>query len=97
MTMPDQTKDSSGVVVTAVATAVPDIESQQGKQQQQSAAAAAANSVDLETGKGLGMAMFILLIVALICTFFQGIIAFICLIATIIISSAITCGCCCAP
>lgn len=93
--MTTEGKDS-GVVVTAVSTTAPDVESQ--KQQQQTAASAAANSEDDNAGKGLGIAMFVLLIVALICTFIPILawVAFICVIIVIFMASAITCNCCCA-
>ena len=86
-------------VITAVVTALPDIESQQ-KQQQQPPGAVVRNpstyAGNPDEGKGLGITMFVLLIVAFITTFFIPIIAFICLIVTIIIASVLTCGCCCA-
>lgn len=97
-----KTNNSSGVVVTtAVATAEPiaatDVEAQKPQQASAvSAASAAANSgSDPEAGKGLGIAMFFLLIIAFVCTFFLPIVSFVCLIATIAIASAITCNCCC--
>lgn len=65
--------------------------------------AAAASSFDNEAGKGIGIAIFVLLAVA----FIAGLLGFtiselfayvslICLIAALIMASVITCGCCCA-
>jgi len=92
--MTTETKDSTGVVVTAVATPVPDIESQ--KQQQQAAASAAADSSDDEKdGKRLGIAMFVLLLVAFIFNFILPQVSFLCIIIVVFIASTITGGCCC--
>jgi len=95
-TMTTDTGDnSSEAVVTAVATTAPDIESQQQQKQQ----SAVVNppiyaSCDDDAGKAMGIAMVVLLLVALICTFFVPIVPFICLIEAIFIASSITCGCC---
>lgn len=94
----DASKNTSGVVVTAVATTSPDIESQQ---KQQSSGITAPTNTSTSTGnpdegKTLGIVMFVLLIIAFITTFVVPILAFVCLIAAIVISSAIACGCCCA-
>lgn len=96
-------KSTSGAVVTAVATTSPDIESQQKQQQQQQQPPGAVvgnpptYAGNPDAGKGLGIVMFVLLIVSFITTLFLvPLITLICLVATIIIASILTCGCCCA-
>lgn len=76
--------ESSGVVATAVAVGTLDIESQQQK------------PVDADVGKGMGIAMVVLLVVGFIFNFVFPVISFICIIATIVIASILSCGCCCA-
>mmetsp|Transcript_17420 Transcript_17420/g.39265 ORF Transcript_17420/g.39265 Transcript_17420/m.39265 type:complete len:177 (+) Transcript_17420:198-728(+) len=49
---------------------------------------------DVNEGKNLGIAMVVLLAVGFICGFFVPIVSLITTIATIVISSMITCGCC---
>ncbi|EJK62062.1 hypothetical protein THAOC_17343 [Thalassiosira oceanica] len=49
---------------------------------------------DVNEGKNLGIAMVVLLAVGFICGFFVPIVSLIATIATIVISSTITCGCC---
>lgn len=65
--------------------------------------AAAASSFDNEAGKGIGIAIFVLLAVAFIAGLlgftiseFFAYVSLICLIAALIMASVITCGCCCA-
>ncbi|KAL7547004.1 hypothetical protein ACHAWF_010319 [Thalassiosira exigua] len=86
---------ATGVVVTAVAAPVVDVESQQ-KQQAPPETAGVAPTADDDVGKGLGIAMVVLLVVGFVCTFFIPIISFVCVIATMVIASTLTCGCCCA-
>ena len=71
-----------------------DVESQQQKVVE--AGAKANVPRDDNAGKGLGIAMFVLLIIAFIFMFLFPIVSFVCIIATIVISSVATCGCCCA-
>ncbi|KAL7554916.1 hypothetical protein ACHAWF_018494 [Thalassiosira exigua] len=52
-------------------------------------------SVD-DAGKGLGIAMFVLLLVGFIFNFILPAVSFVCSVATIVIASILTCGCCCA-
>ena len=96
--------NSSGVVVTT-AVAAPVAATNDVEEQNKAANAAATsrqnptNNVDgfdPEAGKTLGIAMFVLLLVALACTFFIPIVSFVALIATIVLASCITCNCCCA-
>jgi len=49
---------------------------------------------DVNEGKNLGIAMVVLLAVGFICGFFVPIVSLITTIATIVISSMISCGCC---
>ena len=90
MTAQDK-NNSSRVVVTGVAMTAPDIESQQNQ-------SAAANPYiyanrDDDAGKGMGIAMVVLLRIGFISIFIFSIVSFICIIATIIIGSILTCGC----
>ena len=95
--------DNSSGVVVSTDTAVPvaattDVEAQ-NKAANAAAASAAVNNndgFDPEAGKTLGITMFILLLGALVCTFFIPIVSFVALIATIVIASCITCNCSCA-
>ena len=96
--------NSSGVVVTtAVAAPVAATNDVEAQNKAVNAAATSrqnpTNNVDgfdPEAGKTLGITMSILLLVALVCTFFIPIISFVALIATIVIASCITCNCSCA-
>ena len=82
----------------------PDVETQTAPAAAASAPAAAApvssGEYDEDAGKGLGIASFVLLLVAFVLGWFLNIIlswiAFICVVAAIIITSTISCGCCCA-
>ena len=84
----------------------PDVEAQTAPAAAASAPAAAApvssGEYDEDAGKGLGIASFVLLLVAFVLGWFGawnlilGWIAFICVVAAIIITSTISCGCCCA-
>jgi hypothetical protein len=82
----------------------PDVEAQTAPAAAASPAASPVSSGEYEedAGKGLGIANFVLLLVAFILGWFGtynlilGWIAFICTVATIIITSTISCGCCCA-
>lgn len=84
----------------------PDVEAQTAPAAAASAPAAAApvssGEYDEDAGKGLGIANFVLLLVAFVLGWFGttmivlGWIAFACVVATIIIASTISCGCCCA-
>lgn len=91
-------KSTSGVVDTVATTTPPDIESQQKQQQPLGDAGENPSTYtgNPDVGKGLGITMFVLLIIAFVTAFFIPIISFICLIATIIIASVLTGGCCCA-
>jgi len=66
---------------------------------QKAAPAAAASAYDDEAGKSIGIAMFICIVVGFALGWIGGgigsWISFICLIAAIVLSSTITCGCCC--
>mmetsp|Transcript_41797 Transcript_41797/g.75250 ORF Transcript_41797/g.75250 Transcript_41797/m.75250 type:complete len:182 (+) Transcript_41797:77-622(+) len=86
--------NSSGVMVSGVAMTAPDIESQQ-KQPTTANPSVYANRDD-DAGKGMGIAMVVLLLIGFIFTFILPIVSFVCVIATIIIASILTCGCCCA-
>ena len=93
MTTP-QAKDSAVVVTTATtstANTPTDIEAQK----QQQAASAAANSTPDNAGKGLGIACFVLLLIGFPFNFIQPVGTFVCNTVVIIITSTITCGCCC--
>ena len=83
----------------------PDVEAQTAPAAAASAPAAApvsSGEYDEDAGKGLGIANFVLLLVAFVLGWFGttmivlGWIAFACVVATIIIASTISCGCCCA-
>jgi hypothetical protein len=79
----------------------PDVEAQTAPAAAASPAASPVSSGEYEedAGKGLGIANFVLLLVAFILGWFFGVgglIAFACEIAAIIITSTISCGCCCA-
>ena len=64
------------------------------------AAPVSSGEYDEDAGKGLGIASFVLLLVAFVLGWFLNIIlswiAFICVVVAIIITSTISCGCCCA-
>ncbi|KAL9179570.1 hypothetical protein ACHAXT_008860 [Thalassiosira profunda] len=89
-----------GVVVTsAVAQPVAfDVE----KQQQPAASAAptyasaAPALIDTEAGKGMGIALFVVILVGLVFLWIFPLISFICIITAIVLSSILTCSCCCA-
>ena len=81
--------------VVSVPTAVGDIESHHQKVAVITPVAY-ANDIDEDAGKGLGIAMFVLLLVGMIFNFINPAVSFVCLIATFVISSILTCGCCCA-
>ncbi|KAL7538581.1 hypothetical protein ACHAWF_006152 [Thalassiosira exigua] len=55
-----------------------------------------ADDHDDDDGKTLGVVMFSLLVVSLVCAWFLPWVSLICDIAAIIIASILTCGCCCA-
>ena len=59
-------------------------------------APAADSGYDDEAGKSLGIAMFALLVIGFGIGWIGGSSGLICIIATIVIASTITCGCCCA-
>ena len=82
---------NSDFAASAVATAVPDFEAQACKQP-----AIIIRSHDPEAGKGIGVAMFILLLGAFVLNFVFPFGSFVCIIATIVLSSILSCGCCCA-
>lgn len=64
---------------------------------------AASSQYDNDAGKGIGIAMFIVILIGLIVGWlyllvpvFSAWVRFICFIVGIVLSSIITCGCCCA-
>ena len=77
------------VVTTAVRMSAPDVESQEP---------ASTTMVDDNdnAGKGMGIAIFVLLIVGLVSAFFLPYISSACYIAALVLASVLTCGCCCA-
>jgi hypothetical protein len=82
---------NSGFVASAVATAVPDFGAQALKQH-----TAIMRSHDPEAGKTIGVAMFLLLLVGFVFNFVFPFVSFLCTIAAIVLSSILSCGCCCA-
>ena len=82
---------SSGFAASAVATAVPEF-----GLHHKAHAATIAPTHDPEAGKGLGVALFILLLLGLV---FNGVLPFVsplCTVAAVVLGSVLSCGCCCA-
>ena len=77
------------VVTTAVRKSAPDVESQEPS---------STTMVDDNdnAGKGMGIAIFVLLIVRTVSAFFLPYISSACYIAALVLASVLTCGCCCA-
>ncbi|KAL7495785.1 hypothetical protein ACHAWT_004249 [Skeletonema menzelii] len=92
---PANVYDHSTPAATAeTAVAAGDVEAQKDAP----APAAATSEYDDEAGKGIGIAMFVCIVVGFCLGWIPAIgpfITFVCLIAAIVLSSTITCGCCC--
>mmetsp|Transcript_11881 Transcript_11881/g.25542 ORF Transcript_11881/g.25542 Transcript_11881/m.25542 type:complete len:195 (+) Transcript_11881:152-736(+) len=86
------------VLATVIAMPTDDMESHQNKTHQSVAIISPTHSHDNdeEAGKGIGIAMFILLVVGFIFYFINPAVSLVCLVTTIILASILTCGCCCA-
>ena len=83
---------------TTTTVAAGDVEAQKDAPAPTAAAATSASEYDDEAGKGIGIAMFVCLVVGFCLGWIPAIgpfISFVCLIAAIVLSSVITCGCCC--
>ena len=76
---------------TSTANTPTDIEAQK----QQQVASTTTNSTPGRAGKRLGIACFVLLLIAFVFNFIFPVVSFVCIIVVIVITSAITCGCCC--
>ena len=77
------------VVTTAVRMSAPDVESQKP-------ASTTMVHDDDNAGKGMGIAMFVLIIVGTVSAFFIPYLSSACHIAALVLASVLTCGCCCA-
>jgi hypothetical protein len=79
--------------------ATDDVEAQKTAPVAAASSAPAASEYDDEAGKGIGIAMFICLVVGFVLGWILypigAYISFICIIAAIVLASTVTCGCCC--
>ncbi len=85
-------KNSTPIAV-AVAMSAPDVESQEPKEVMEENTTMI--DVDDNAGKGMGIAMFVLIIVGFVSPFFIPYISLPCYIAALVLASVLTCGCCC--
>ena len=77
----------------AVAMSAPDVESQEPKEVMEENTTMIDD--DDNAGKGMGIAMFVLIIVGFVSAFFIPYISSACYIAALVLASVLTCGCCC--
>ena len=71
----------------------PDVESQEPKEVMEENTTMIDD--DDNAGKGMGIAMFVLIIVGFVSAFFIPYISSACYIAALVLASVLTCGCCC--
>jgi hypothetical protein len=90
---------NSTPIVTAVAMSAQDVESQEPKEVMEQHTAATTTTMieyDDNAGKGMGIAMFVLIMVGFVSSFFLPYLSSPCYIAALVLASILTCGCCCA-
>jgi hypothetical protein len=83
-------------IATAVAMSAQDVESQEPKEVMEEHTTTPMIEYDDNAGKGMGIAMFVLIIVGFVSAFFLPYISSACYIAALVLASILTCGCCCA-
>ena len=85
----------SAMAVASISTSTANTPTDIEAQKQQQAASTTTNSTPGRAGKRLGIACFVLLLIGFIFNFIHPVGTFVCNTVVIIITSAITCGCCC--
>jgi hypothetical protein len=89
---------NSTPIVTAVAMGAQDVESQEPKEVMEEHTTTPMIEYDDNAGKGMGIAMFVLILVGFVSAFipYLNFISSACYIAALVLASILTCGCCCA-
>ena len=87
---------NSTPVVTAIAMSAPDVESQEPTSNVPKVMEDNTMADDDNAGKGMGIAIYVLIVVGLASGFFVPPLSSACMIAAIVLASILTCGCCCA-
>ena len=84
-------------IATAVAMSAQDVESQEPKEVMEQHTTTTIEYDD-NAGKGMGIAMFVLILVGFVSAFipYLNFISSACYIAALVLASILTCGCCCA-
>ena len=83
-------------IATAVAMSAQDVESQEPKEVMEEHTTTPMIEYDDNAGKGMGIAIFVLIIVGFVSAFFFPFLSSPCYIAALVLASILTCGCCCA-
>ena len=87
-------KNSTPIATVDVIVPPNDVESQ--TQEQFISEATHAVTDDSFVGKGMGIAIFVLIIVGFVSSFFLPFLSLPCMLTAIVLESVLTCGCCCA-
>ena len=85
----------SAMAVASISTSTANTPTDIEAQKQQQVASTTTNSTPGRAGKRLGIACFVLLLIGFPFNFIQPVGTFVCNTVVIIITSTITCGCCC--